>query len=265
VDEDPLARQIIDQYLLAWGVIVSSTGTGPHALELAKAAAAKKSPFDAIIVDRTAGGDGIAFAARLGAEPELAGTALVFISGTEERMTTHDARARGFVAVMRKPIRQGALHDALVEAITGPALQRAKPAVDAVLEERERVLVLVAEDNPVNRKLALQQLKRLGYRAHAVGDGREAIEAVASGEYTLVLMDCQMPDVDGFEATREIRRAESTRGGHIPIVAMTANALEGDREACLDAGMDGYLAKPVQLSALRAVIEEFTTGVSIAG
>ncbi len=265
VDEDPLTRQIIDQYLQSWGAIASSTGTGPHALELGKAAAAKKNPFDAIVVDRTAGGDGIAFAARLGAEPELVGIPLVFISGAEERMRTLDAKAHGFAAVLRKPIRQGALHDALVDAITGPAIQRAKPAVDAVLEERERVLVLVAEDNPVNRKLALQQLKRLGYRAHAVGDGREAIEAVASGEYALVLMDCQMPDVDGFEATRDIRRAEAARGGHVPIVAMTANALEGDREACLAAGMDAYLAKPVQLSALRAIIQEFTAGVEVAG
>jgi CheY-like chemotaxis protein len=127
------------------------------------------------------------------------------------------------------------------------------------------VLVLIAEDNPVNRKLALQQLKKLGYRAQAVTDGREAIDAVAHGDYDLVLMDCQMPDVDGFEATREIRRAETARGGHVPIVAMTANALEGDREACLAAGMDDYLAKPVQLAALRAVVERFANGVGVAG
>jgi CheY-like chemotaxis protein len=98
-----------------------------------------------------------------------------------------------------------------------------------------------------------------------VNDGREAIDAVAHGDYALVLMDCQMPEVDGFEATREIRRAEAARGGHVPIVAMTANALDGDREACLAAGMDDYLAKPVQLAALRAAIERFANGVGVAG
>jgi PAS domain S-box-containing protein len=265
VDEDLAARQVVDQYLLAWGAVASSTGTAAHAFELAKAAAARRNPFDAVIVDRSAGGDGIAFAARLSAEPDLAGIPLVLVNGVDERMTTQDARARGFSCILRKPLRQNGLHDALVAAISGPPVPVPKPAVDAMIEQRDELLILVAEDNPVNRKLALQQLKRLGYRGHAVGDGHEAIEAVATGAYALVLMDCQMPEVDGFEATREIRRAEAGRGAHIPIVAMTANALEGDREACLAAGMDAYLAKPVQLSALRAVLEEFTTkGVPVA-
>jgi PAS domain S-box-containing protein len=265
VDEDAATRGIVDQYLLAWGATASSTGTPPHAYELAKAAAAKRNPFDAIVIDRGAGGDGIAFAARLAADGDLAAIPLILLCGGEERITTQEAKTRGFGAVLRKPLRQNVLHDTLVAAITGPVVTRATPAADAVIGAREEILILVAEDNPVNRKLALQQLKRLGYRAHAVADGREAIEAVATGDYSIVLMDCQMPDVDGFGATREIRRLEAARGTHVPIVAMTANALEGDREACLAAGMDGYLAKPVQLSELRAVVEKYTNGVSVAG
>jgi CheY-like chemotaxis protein len=117
----------------------------------------------------------------------------------------------------------------------------------------------------VNRRLALQQLKRLGYGAHAVDGGREAIDAVAEGDYDLVLMDCQMPDVDGFEATRVIRSLERAGRRRVPIVAMTANALDRDREACLAAGMDDFIAKPVQLAALGALVERITRGVHVAG
>ena len=190
----------------------------------------------------------------------------MLLTGGEEAVNAQEARAHGFVAVVRKPIRQNVLHDTLVAALAGPSANGVPAAPEAVLSRSaDRVLVLVAEDNPVNRRLALQQLKKLGFRADAVTDGREAIDAVAHGKYDLVLMDCQMPEVDGFEATREIRRNEALRGGHVPIIAMTANGLDGDRQACLAAGMDDYLAKPVQLAALRAVVERFANGVGVAG
>ena len=272
VDQDAVARQVLDQYLIAWGAVASSTGNSAHALDLAKAAAARRTPFDAVVVDRRAGGDAFAFATRLRNVPGLGSLPLVLVTGADEPSATPDARGGGFAAVLRKPIRQAALHDALLAAIGGePAVpldvMLARVSVDGGREEPrdDGVLVLVVEDNPVNRKLALQQLKKLGYRAHAVTDGREAVDAVANGVYDVVLMDCQMPDVDGFEATRQIRRAEASRGGHVPIIAMTANALEGDREACLAAGMDAYLAKPVQLAALRAAVERFAHGVGVAG
>ncbi|HZW52582.1 MAG TPA: response regulator [Candidatus Elarobacter sp.] len=265
VDQEAVARQVVDQYLLAWGAVASSTGNAAQALELAKAAAGRR-PFDVVIVDRRAGGDAFTFAARLRGLAGFEAVPVVLVTGAEEPANAPDPRAGGFAAVVRKPIRQSALHDALIAALAGTGVVTAPAtSVDAVIEQRQGVLVLIAEDNPVNRKLALQQLKKLGYRAHAVTDGREAVDAVARGEYDIVLMDCQMPEVDGFEATREIRRAETVRGGHVPIVAMTANALEGDREACLAAGMDDYLAKPVQLAALRAVIERFANGVGVAG
>ncbi len=273
VDEESIARQVVDQYLLSWGAVASSTGNAAHALELAKGAAARGGPFDAIIVDRNAGGDAPSFAARLRSVVSGPPAPIVLITGSEEPVT--DGLARGFSAVVRKPIRQASLYDALATSLQGAAL--AESALHAPSQNGTSIvaapeiaphrgaLVLVAEDNPVNRKLALQQLKKLGYMAYAVGDGREAVDAVAHGDYDLILMDCQMPEMDGFEATREIRRRESERGGHLPIVAMTANALEGDREACLAAGMDDYLAKPVQLAALRAAVERFTNGVRVAG
>ena|GEM_PF-1116958 len=269
VDSEAVARQVVDQYLLAWGALASSTGNAAHALELAKAAGARRGrgAFDVVILDRQAGGDALALAARLHNVAGFEHVPIVLLSGNDEITPLAGPRSRSFVAVVRKPIRQTVLHDALAGALANTSAPlAARVTTGAVLDAEETgVLILVAEDNPVNRKLALQQLKKLGYRAHAVNDGREAIAAVAHGAYALVLMDCQMPEVDGFEATREIRRAETSRGGHVPIVAMTANALDGDREACLAAGMDAYLAKPVQLAALRAAVERFAHGVGVAG
>ncbi|HEV2741289.1 MAG TPA: response regulator [Candidatus Elarobacter sp.] len=266
VDGEVVARQVVDQYLLAWGASASSTGNAAHALELARAAAERHAPFEVVVADRRASGDAFGFAARLHALAGCETVPIVLLTGGEEAVNAQDARAHGFVSVVRKPIRQNTLHDTLVAALYGPAVPSVPAAPEAVLSRSaDRVLVLVAEDNAVNRRLALQQLKKLGFRADAVTDGREAIDAVAHGTYDLVLMDCQMPEVDGFEATREIRRGEALRGGHVPIIAMTANTLEGDRQACLAAGMDDYLAKPVQLAALREVVERFANGVSVAG
>ena len=267
VDGETVARNVVDQYLLAWGAVGTSTGNAEQALDLATAAAARERAFDLVVIDRGAGGDGFALAARLRALTGFEHVPIVMLSGAEESTAAPGGAEAQLAAVIRKPIRRGMLQDVLAGALTGATtpLVEAMP-LDAVDEPHgEGVLVLVAEDNPVNRTLALQQLKKLGYRAHAVTDGREAIDALAHRSYDLILMDCQMPELDGFEATREIRRSEASRGGHVPIIAMTANALDGDREACLAAGMDHYLAKPVQLAALRDVVERFGNGVGVGG
>jgi len=126
----------------------------------------------------------------------------------------------------------------------------------------ERARILLVDDHPPNRTIVLQQLRRLGYEADIARNGREAIDAALGGRYELVLMDCVMPEVDGFEATRQIRARERS-GGHVSIVAMTANAMEGDREACLRAGMDDYIAKPVRLAQLRRIVERYM-GVAVS-
>ena len=131
------------------------------------------------------------------------------------------------------------------------------PAKVIELPRQRSERILVVEDNPVNQRLAMKQLERLGFKASAVSNGQEAIEAAMHADYDLVLMDCQMPEMDGYEATAEIRRREQRDGGHVTIVAMTANALAEDRTACLEAGMDDYLAKPVSLADLRSVIDRW--------
>jgi len=267
LENDNVTRGVIDQYLLAWGAVATATATPIHALELLRSAALRGAPFDAAILGNDIeGADAFALAARVHAEPALAATPLILLSAVDEPGRAAEALARGFRAYLRKPLRQSSLFDALASATSNQAPPTSAPrATPAAAVTHPDVRILVAEDHPVNRKLAQQQLKKLGYTADFAADGREAIEAVQRERYDVVFMDCQMPEVDGFRATREIRAWEASRGRHTPIIAMTASALEGDRDACLAAGMDDYLSKPVQLAAVQATIERFAGTGAVAG
>ncbi|HTV75297.1 MAG TPA: response regulator [Candidatus Acidoferrales bacterium] len=258
-DEDLTSLAIVEDYAHTWGIDTTSTDNPAHALALMKAAHARGAAFDAVLVDHVLPGeDAYELAERVRAEPALTATPLILYTAHDEPGRGAEAIRRGFSAYLRKPLRQSTLFDALANAVH-PAEAIATPSAPAHPERQvhEDALILVAEDNPVNRKVALHQLRKLGFRAHTVENGAEAVAAAAQGTYDIILMDCQMPELDGFEATRAIRRAELHTGAHIPIVAMTANALEGERNVCLAAGMDDYLSKPVQLLELRAMLERF--------
>jgi len=266
VENDNETRGVIDQYLLAWGAIATATATPIHALELLRSAALRGALFDGVILgDDLDGSDAFALAARIRAEPALATIPLIMLSSVDEPGRAAEALARGFRAYLRKPIRQSSLFDALTSATIEEVPASSAPAVaEPPPAGRLGIRILIAEDHPVNRKLALQQLKKLGYVADVAVDGREAIEAVTRERYDLVFMDCQMPEIDGFAATRAIRAWEETHGGHVAIVAMTASVLEGDRDACLAAGMDHYLSKPVQLTDVQAAIDRYTGADAVA-
>jgi polar amino acid transport system substrate-binding protein len=178
-------------------------------------------------------------------------------------VTAHDdptrariARATGFAAYLVKPIGQSQLYDALSDAVHTRSrdVEPVTPASE-VTPRSERVLIV--EDNQVNQRLAVKQLQRLGFDADTVSNGREAVAAQAKRPYDLIFMDVQMPVMDGFEASAEIRRGEIRSRRHVTIVAMTANALREDREACLAAGMDDYVSKPVSLAALRDIMDRW--------
>jgi CheY-like chemotaxis protein len=203
--------------------------------------------------------DGFAVAAEVARDPELAGSRLMLLTSAGQRGDAARCRALGVVGDLTKPITSSELWDAVVTAIGTPAPgsgspEAAAPATlvtrHALRESRRRLHVLVAEDNPVNQRLAVRLLEKQGHTTVVVGDGRLAVEAFEREGFDLVLMDVQMPELDGFAATVAIRARERTTGGHTPIVAMTAHAMKGDEERCLAAGMDGYLSKPVKVETL---------------
>ena len=192
---------------------------------------------------------------------------MVLLTGHDSRERKEKAISQGFAAAITKPLRRKALTDTISGLLAEEARPDApahEPEAEAARDQRATdggdrapLRVLVAEDNPVNQKVATLHLRKLGYEVDVANNGREAVEASAAGEYAVILMDCQMPEMDGFEATRAIRQREQSTGGHLPIIALTANAMKGDSDACLAAGMDDYLSKPVKPEALRETIRRW--------
>jgi two-component system sensor histidine kinase/response regulator len=205
--------------------------------------------------------DGEQTARAIQSEAGLANVPIVLLSSAGSRGSAGEIRDNGFAAALTKPVRQSHLFHTLVEVLglsgsppTPPSRENVAPQ-EAPLPFALRILLV--EDSAINQKVALRMLARWGCRADVAANGQEALDALACLPYDLVLMDMQMPEMDGFGATAEIRRQEAGTGRHLPIIAMTAHSMEGDRERCLAAGMDDYLAKPVQPAALRAILKRW--------
>ena len=265
VDDNAANRTILSHQLQSWGMIPTEADSGSQALELLKAAAIQGDAYDLALLDRMMPEmDGYELARLIKSDQLTTGMHLVLLTSAGARAEV-GAQA-GIAASLTKPVRQSQLFDCLMSVI--PATPTAADPVNvatarlvgtATLQAEERIsskLILLAEDNVVNQKVAVRQLRKLGYRADAVANGREALEALSRIPYDLVLMDCQMPEMDGYEATAEIRRREGTFK-HTPIVAMTAHALTGDREKSIAAGMDDHLSKPVSSQDLDRVLDRY--------
>jgi CheY-like chemotaxis protein len=200
--------------------------------------------------------DGFMLAERIREHPDLTGATVMMLSSACQTVDKSRCEELGLAAYLTKPVKQTELYRAILAALGTPETR--PKAAPALLPRAVRSLrVLLAEDNPVNQKLAVRLLEKQGHVIAVAANGKEAVEMVEHQPFDVVLMDVQMPEMDGFEATAAIRRREQDTGRHIPIVAMTAYAMKGDRERCLAAGMDGYISKPVQPRELWEAIEKF--------
>ncbi|PYN40189.1 MAG: hypothetical protein DME00_35065, partial [Candidatus Rokuibacteriota bacterium] len=257
VDDNETNRRILAAYLDTWGMAVRTTGSPREALAWIQAG----ELFDAGILDMHMPElDGVALARAIREQRTAAALPLLLFTSLGRREA--GAENVGFAAHLTKPIKPSQLFDALVGVLAGQPIRVDKRTpsrleLDPEMARRHPLRILVAEDNVVNQKLALRLLEQMGYRADVAANGLEAVEAIERQPYDLVLMDVQMPEMDGFEASREIaRRWPADRRPR--IVAMTANAMQGDRELCLAAGMDDYMSKPIHVEELVAALERST-------
>ncbi len=256
VDDNETNRLILQTLLRAWGLRPRVVDSGARALEAMGAASAAGDPYRVVISDHQMPGmDGRTLADHLRRDPATPAVPVVLLSSGGE-LAADRVQPAGIAAVLTKPVRQSELYDVLLRLLAGPDLfpvaHVAAPAASGAPSGRG--CVLVAEDNEINQMVARGVLAKLGYEAHIVGDGAEAVAAASATEYAAILMDCHMPGVDGYAATAEIRAGEAGSGRRVPIIAMTAGVLVEDRERALAAGMDDYVAKPVDPALLEAVL-----------
>ena len=264
VDDNRANRIALRGMLQLWGCRCVEAADGFTALEEMSRRAGGPDAIQMALLDYTMPGmDGEELARKIKAEPATSGTPLLLLTSAPAKGDARRMEEVGFAAYLTKPVKRSHLFDAIA-SIVSRLEQAARPRTERPLitqhsvseARRARTRVLVVEDNAINQKVTTRMLERLGFRCDVAANGREAVEALARIPYDLVLMDCQMPEMDGYEATRTIRRAEGD-GPRTVIVAMTAEAFKGDRERCLAAGMDDYLAKPVELHQLQDMLIKY--------
>ena len=309
VDDHATNRRILESYATKWGVRCRLAVDGPQALASLRTAAADGAACALAIIDmQMPGMDGLELARAIKADPVLAPTRLILLTSQGQRGDAQAAQTAGYAAYLTKPVHESRLYECLLTVVAQPAPAGAGPCdggpVPAALITRHSLAetktqgtpkILLAEDNVINQKVATRMLEKLGYRVDVTANGKEALEALGRIDYVAVLMDCQMPEMDGFDATAEIRRREALSvkreaqdeirntcevlgvrdeanssvpypipltAHRLPIIAMTANALPEDRGRCLAAGMDDYISKPVQSKVLAAVLARWVTPAS---
>jgi two-component system, sensor histidine kinase and response regulator len=262
VDDNATNLLILSEVLSNWGAKPVAVTSGPAALERLRFAAAKGQPFVIALIDGMMPEmDGLDLARHIRSEPTIAGVLLLMLTSSGPPEDENLCRELRIAVCLTKPVRQSELLDALDRALAPNGQPNVLPTECRPSEGRVDMIpadgglhVLLAEDHPVNQKVAVRMLEKMGHSVIVASDGLEALDALEAGDFDVVLMDLQMPRMDGFEAVRAIRQREAERGNHIHVLALTAHAMQGDRERCLAAGFDDYLAKPVRQTELEAAL-----------
>ena len=261
VDDNATNRRLLQRVLANWGVQATLAEGGEPALTILRHAKHAGAPLPLVLLDaHMPEMDGFAVAEQIKQDPALAGATIMMLTSGGRPGDITRCRELGIATYLIKPIMQADLLDAILAALSTGTLAAAQPARDLPMAQphavHRRLHILVAEDNAVNRRLVIRLLEKRGHLVVAAVNGREALHAMRKQEFDLVLMDLQMPEMDGFEVTAEIRRREAALGTHrLPIIALTARALKGDLDHCLAAGMDAYVSKPIEPAELFATIE----------
>jgi two-component system sensor histidine kinase/response regulator len=260
-DDNRTNRRILEGMLKRWEMNSTLVEEGEMALTALSSALDAREPYALVLTDmHMPKMDGFGLIEQIRQRPELSAAVIMMLTSAGHRGDAARCQELGVAAYLLKPIRQSELREAIARVLGAGEQKTAIPLItryslgDAP-DPMAVLRVLVAEDNAVNQRLASRLLEKRGHRVTVTANGREAVETLANQTFDLVLMDVQMPEMDGFEATAVIREREKHSGAHVPIIALTAHAMKGDKDRCLAAGMDGYLAKPIRSQELDDILE----------
>jgi PAS domain S-box-containing protein len=256
VDDNAINREIVKRQIEAWHLLCDTAINAAEALSMLKKAAAEGKPYDLALVDFVMPGmNGVEMVQILRQLRDISKTPVIMLVSSGNTINQEGLKELGVAITLSKPLRQGKFCEALIASLSKRTLDSEKFMCVAEVKSKKSEKILLAEDNAINQQVALRMLEKLGYSADVCVNGLEVLNAVKKIQYDLILMDCQMPEMDGYRVTTEIRKLEKKTKTHALIIAMTAHVLKGDREKCLEAGMDDYIPKPIDMKLLSARLE----------
>jgi len=267
VDDNATNRQVLEEMTAAWDMRPLAVASPTTALSALRQAAAAGAPFPLALIDaQMPDVDGFELARRIRKETGVEGTLMVMMTSAGQRGDAARCRQVGISAYLPKPVTASELLETIIATLREKRHRPNSPVLvtrHSLREGRRRLRILLAEDNAFNEMVAVNLLERRGHSVKVVNNGQAALDTLAKGTFDLVLMDVQMPEMDGLQATTAIREREAAAGGHVPIIAMTARAMKGDREMCLQAGMDAYVSKPLRAANLFEAIDSLGLGITL--